>query len=171
MEIRALTEADVEAYRSIRLRSLRDDPEAFGSSYEESAARPLSYYVQRLGGPSDADGYTLGAFLDGELVGIVSWRRGDVRKERHKGYVTGMYVAPECRGRGVGRGLLRELIRRAEALPGLELINLSVVTENHAARRLYASLGFRPYGTERRALKLGERYLDEEYMTLSLTER
>ncbi len=38
MQIRPLTEADAAAYRQIRLRGLREDPAAFGSSYELAGA-------------------------------------------------------------------------------------------------------------------------------------
>jgi hypothetical protein len=33
---------------------------------------------------------------------------------------------------------------------------------------LYAALGFRSFGCERRALKIGERYVDEEHMVMDL---
>lgn len=51
-------------------------------------------------------------------------------------------VAPEWRGRGVGRALLVALIERArqDGEPGL---SLSVSRRNPVARRLYESLGFR----------------------------
>jgi hypothetical protein len=43
---------------------------------------------------------------------------------------------------------------------------LSVVTEQNAAVGLYRSLGFESYGCERRALKIGDRYVDEDNMVL-----
>jgi ribosomal protein S18 acetylase RimI-like enzyme len=170
VEIRALGEADADAYRSIRLRALRDEPEAFGTSYDEAKARPFSYYSERLRGNSEGDSFTLGAYSNGELVGLVSWHRGQASKERHKGYITAMDVVPECRGQGTGRALLEGVSRRAEALPGVEQILLTVVSGNLPARRLYESLGFSTYGTERRTLKLADRYLDEELMVLPLRE-
>ena len=50
----------------------------------------------------------------------------------------------------------------------MEQLELSVVTTSLAARRLYHSLGFVVYGTEPRALKLGEQYWDEDLMVLDL---
>ncbi|HEX7200380.1 MAG TPA: hypothetical protein VF213_12925 [Dongiaceae bacterium] len=41
---------------------------------------------------------------------------------------------------------------------------LQVVSDNHRAIRLYESEGFVSYGLERRAMKEGERYLDEYLM-------
>jgi hypothetical protein len=43
---------------------------------------------------------------------------------------------------------------------------LSVVTTQDAAISLYRSLGCESFGCERRALKIGDRYLDEENMVL-----
>lgn len=161
--VRRLTEADAGIYRVVRLRALREEPEAFGSSYEEALARPLESLARRL-----RDTVTLGAFNDAALVGTITFQREEGVKERHKGTITGMYVASEMRGLGLGRELLRETISRARVLPDLEQVNLSVVTANVPARSLYLSVGFEVYGLERRALKLGDRYLDEELMALQL---
>jgi len=45
---------------------------------------------------------------------------------------------------------------------------LSVVTTNEAALQLYLSLGFASYGIEHGALKLGDKYLDEDLLFLRL---
>ena len=63
------------------------------------------------------------------------------------------------------------LISRAAGLPDLEQLVLEVVTTNEAAQRLYSSLGFVSYGLERRALRIGNRYMDEELLSLDLSQR
>ncbi|MGI8855840.1 MAG: GNAT family N-acetyltransferase, partial [Thermomicrobiales bacterium] len=113
------------------------------------------------------DAFVLGAWAP-ELVGTVGFFRQSGQKARHKGMIWGMYVAPEARGQGLGRALLAETLARAAAVPGIELIQLNVVTTNTAAHALYLSLGFTVYGTERHALKLGDRYVDEELMALTV---
>jgi RimJ/RimL family protein N-acetyltransferase len=51
----------------------------------------------------------------------------------------------------------------------LEQLQLSVTLENAAAMAVYAGLGFRPYGLERRALRLGPgQYRDEALLALDL---
>lgn len=50
----------------------------------------------------------------------------------------------------------------------MEQLNLSVMSDNLAAKRLYASVGFELYGVERRALKHGGRYFDEDLLALRL---
>jgi ribosomal protein S18 acetylase RimI-like enzyme len=166
LEIRVLTADDAEEFRALRLRALREEPEAFGSSWEEENARPLEQTVARL----QAEGITaFGGFDDaGKLAGMVRLRRQDGVKAEHKADIISMYVAPEVRGRGLGRMLLGAAIAQARSTPGIEQLLLAVNTTNTPARNLYLAMGFEPFGREPRALKIGDRYFDEDYMALIL---
>ncbi len=164
MIIRRLTEDDVAAFRSLRLRALQEHPEAFGRSYEEAVAEPIERMAARLQSTPDGN-FTLGAF-DHELVGIVAFVREQGAKMRHKGGIYSMYVARDAQGQGIGRALLEQALAEARQQPGLEQIMLTVVSTNGAARQLYESLGFKTYGVEPRALKVGEQYFDEDLMIL-----
>lgn len=169
MEVRILTEADAEAFWNIRLRALRDDPESFGSTFEEFLERGIAGVAQglrkRTSGPDDA---TFGAF-DRTIVGIAGFMREQETKRHHKAVIWGMYVPREARGRGIGKALLQAAIAYAKTLPDLEKINLSVVLTSKEARQLFISLGFEPYGLEKHALKLQDKYFDQELMSLDLT--
>ena len=166
--IRALTHEDVPEYRALRLRALREHPEAFGSSYAEGLARPDSWYAARIYDPNHPLDFLLGAFDDGALVGTLGFSRLEREKDRHKGAFWGMHVAREASGRGVGRALMQAAIARAREQPGLVQIALAVVSENARAVNLYRSLGFDSYGREPRALLVEGRFLDEELMLLRL---
>lgn len=61
-------------------------------------------------------------------------------KVQHKANVYAVYVDPVARKHGVGRALMLELIARAKAAPGLELLTLTVTSNNAPAKRLYESL-------------------------------
>lgn len=171
VRIRPLIEDDAERWRAIRLRMLREHPEAFGSAYEDQVNWPLERFAQRLREASAPDNFLLGAFSDEELVGSMGLGREAGAKVRHKAVIVTVYVAPEARGHGVARALFAEVIARARALPDLEQLQLGVGANNIAARNLYASLGFETYGVERHALKVDERFVDEELMVLWLHER
>ena len=50
--------------------------------------------------------------------------------------------------------------------PGIEQVALGVSCQNAPAKALYESFGFEVYGCEKRALKIGDEYVDEELMVL-----
>src|SRR5579862_7884202 len=70
------------------------------------------------------------------------------------------------RGSGVGKWMMKMLLERGGTLQGIQQILLCVTTTQTAAVGLYRSLGFASFGREPRALKVGERFIDEEYMVL-----
>ena len=153
--------ADAALYRDIRLEGLRCNPEAFGSTFEAENARPLTFFSERLGGSA-----AFGAFHGWELVGIAGLLIREGQKEAHKGLLVGMYVRPSARKSGVGRRLVETIIEFARQR--VELVQLSVVSENAQAQRLYERLGFVEYGLEKNALKQDGRYYDEVLMAKDL---
>jgi RimJ/RimL family protein N-acetyltransferase len=172
MEIRLLNEADAEPYCSLRLQMLREYPDAFTSSHDEEALKPLSWTQERLKARDVAPvKFVLGAFSEtGRLIGSVGLSVEERRKQRHKALLFGMFTTTEERNKGVGRALLAECLSRASRIPGLEQINLTV-TEGNSAERLYASVGFERFGIEQRALKCDGKYYGKVHMVLSLRER
>ena len=159
--IRRLTSADAPAYRDIRLVGLRDSPGAFGSTFARESTQPLAWFCDRLGNSA-----VFGAFDRAALSGVAGLRIREGEKERHKGLLWGMYVRPDARKAGLGRQLVEAVIDHARA--HVEVIQLSVISDNQPARRLYGSLGFAEYGLERDSLKQNGRYYDEILMALDL---
>ncbi len=167
--IRELTEDDADDFRKLRLRALKEHPDAFGSSYEAESAAPLEAVAERLRRNAESgDSFTLGAYRGNRLVGVVGLFREPREKLRHKGNIWGMYVPSEEQGKGIGKALLSRAIDLARQIPGLEQLHLAVVTRNRRARGLYASLGFETYGVEPRALLVNGEYLDEDHMILRI---
>ena len=167
MNIRILNEDDAQSYQKVRLSALKNNPEAFGSTYEKEVGFSLETIRERIA-PS-ADHFVLGAFShDCALIGIATFMRENIIKMRHKANVFGVYVVPKSRGQGVSKLLMTELIRMAKQCDGLEQLNLAVVSNNVAAKKLYHSLGFKVYGVERNALKFGGCYFDEDLMVLNI---
>jgi RimJ/RimL family protein N-acetyltransferase len=161
IQIRRMMPADAALYREIRLAGLGDCPEAFGSTFGRESAQPLAWFCDRL-----RNSQVFGAFRSTDLLGIAGFVIREGEKERHKGLLWGMYVRPGTRNAGVGRRLVEAVIDYAR--DHVELIQLSVVSGNERARRLYAVLGFVEYGVEKNSLKHDGRYYDEILMALDL---
>jgi GNAT superfamily N-acetyltransferase len=132
---------------------------------EEHLATPVETIAGRFRDTAGGN-FTLGAFEDGEMVGMMTFVRETRVKEQHKGHIYGVFVSREHRGKGVGVALLDTLLEKAKRDFSLEQILLAVGTVQTAARRLYSSRGFLSFGIEPRGLKVGAEYVDEEHMIL-----
>lgn len=161
IELRRLSPAEAPLFREIRLEGLDQDPDAFSGTFESESTQPLSFFAQRLAGSA-----VFGAFRGPDLLGIAGFVVQQGPKHGHKGTLFGMYVRSAARGAGIGRRLVQAVIDYA--LTRVELIELRVVSDNRAARRLYARLGFEEYGVEKRAAKYQGRYHDDVLMAKML---
>lgn len=164
MHINALGPADATAYRALRLRALREHPDAFTSSFEEEAERPLADTTQRLSNPAER---LWGAFDGPQLVGMVGMSRETRVKNQHKAHLVGLHVAPEHAGQGVGAALVAAVVQHAAAHP-LALLVLTVTDGNQAAQALYERAGFTSFGVEPDAIRVNGVRLGKRHMALQL---
>ncbi len=142
--VRRVSSADVAAFRQLRLRALREDPQAFASTEEREAAEPPSVWRQRVDrAASGDDAFIALAEADGAPVGMAGGRIRDAGS-REAG-LWGMWVDPAWRSRGVGRLLVRAVEDWA-VRAGAETLTLWVVRSNASALALYRASGFVPAG-------------------------
>jgi len=167
MELRLLTVDDAEAFWHLRLEMLRNDPESFADSDEEHLKTTIETARERLSKNDPKSNFVVGMFEHGQMIGTAGFFRRPNHKERHKGHIWGVYVRPESRGKGAASALMKEIVRRARELEGLEQITL-VASANQPAQRLYKALGFETYGIEQHSLKIGNEYVDDVLMVLWL---
>jgi ribosomal protein S18 acetylase RimI-like enzyme len=162
IQIRRLVHADLQAYRTIRLHSLLEEPTAFGTSYEQESAKPLQYFADHL--VPDSDRILLGAFQKDTLIGIVGLTRETGIKEQHRAFIRSMFVSAAHRGKGIGQLLITEAIAIANTMTGLRQITLGVTASNATALSLYQRNGFLEYGRLPESLCIQDQYYDEILM-------
>jgi ribosomal protein S18 acetylase RimI-like enzyme len=74
--------------------------------------------------------------VDDQLIGL-----GLLGQRNGRGWIGGVGIVPQARGRGYGRRLMDALLRAAGYLQ-LATVQLEVISTNTPARRLYNALGF-----------------------------
>lgn len=167
--IRALTSADAAPYRDLRLEMLALHPDAFSSSAQEEARRPLDWSVQRLTpSPDKPHDFFLGAFEGSVLVGSVGLEGRYRAKERHNATIRGMMVRKPWRRQRVGEQLFQALLARARSIDTLHQIDLTVTQGNDTAERMYARAGFAVFGVHPAAIQVAGRYYAKVLMALPL---
>jgi len=106
------------------------------------------------------------AEIDSHVIGLC-----EVSEERPNSDIShraqlGIAVSRDHRGVGGGTALMQEMLTRCRGR--FETVELSVLTTNIVAKKLYERFGFRSYGVRPRSMKRGDLYFDEELMRLEL---
>ena len=163
LSVVALGLRDWRELRAIRLEALRSEPAAFSSSYEETLLWSDEDWRRRL--TSDRRLHLL-ARARSHPVGIVGGYLGSDEGDESVAVVFGMYVTREHRRKGIGRLLLRSLIDRLSAFPGITTIRLGVTETQGPARSLYKSMGFQIVGRAEEGIVVDDQRYDELIMEL-----
>jgi ribosomal protein S18 acetylase RimI-like enzyme len=106
---------------------------------------------------------------DGALAGYVALGSSTpLASNRHVICIHGLAVAPEHRGRGLGRALIEAAAAEA-GRRGARKLSLRVLAENAVARSLYESCGVEVEGVLRDEFLVDGRYVDDVLMARDLT--
>ena len=139
-------------YREVRLRALRDSPDAYGSILDLEAGLSDDKWAARLArGVDSASELPIIAECEEAPCGL-AWVRLD-DDSPHTAHLYQMWVAADQRRQGVGRALVDAAAAWARVM-GAQQLELDVTSNNEAAVRLYEGAGFVTYG-ERRPLRPG----------------
>jgi GNAT superfamily N-acetyltransferase len=138
IRVRVLDEDEWPTYRDVRLRALRESPEAFVASAEEEASFDDEVWRQRM----DRSRRLLAEDGD-DVVGVVSVGTGHRTNIPGAGELFGLWVDPPRRGTGVARRLMEEAAAVGRDV-GLRQLVYWVGTDNGRAVAFASSFGFRP---------------------------
>lgn len=133
-DVRRLQPEEWPVWREIRLRSLADTPDAFGSTLAREEGFAEEDWLLRM------QSMPVVAFVDG----VAASMGGAFRPEEGVAHVIAMWTAPEFRRRGLAGLVLDDLVAQARA-EGRRVV-LDVTRGNDGARTTYERFGFVPTG-------------------------
>jgi len=137
IEYRSLLPDESKEYRRIRLESLKEFPEAFSATYQETLN------VEKLTLENDIENQTANKFVHGvfvhhKLIGICTF----VKSDENIGNIYQMYVQKGFQGKNIGLNLVHETIKEAiKRYNDLEIF-LEVSVDNLQAKHFYLKAGF-----------------------------
>ena len=102
------------------------------------------------------------AFDGGSLIGYVAVIGGAANRNKHRAQIA-VGVLSTHRKRGIGTGLFLSMEEWARAT-GLHRLELTVVTDNKPALRLYKKMGYTIEGVRTHSLTIQDAYVDEYYL-------
>jgi phosphinothricin acetyltransferase len=155
-QIRALTFADWEDVSSI----YREGIETGLATFETEVPSWEQWDLKHLPNPR-----LVAEDKTGRVVGWAALSPVSARSVYRGVAEVSVYVAQECRGKGIGRQLLNALIEQSEG-HGIWTLQSSMFRENSATRSLHKACGFREVGIRER---IGE--LDGAWRDTVLMER
>jgi GNAT superfamily N-acetyltransferase len=142
--VRAFEGAEFLVYRSLRLEALEESPDSFESTLASEQLRADDEWASRLHAAcSSGFDLPLIGYVGARAAGL-AWGKVDSSDSTIVN-VYQMWVAPQCRGHGLARLLLRTIVAWAASLQARS-VQLGVVCGDSPAMRLYISEGFVPIG-------------------------
>lgn len=138
MEILKLSSNEAMRFKAIRLRSLLESPDAFGTKFETANNWNDENWISQV-----QKMHTFIATIDGPDVGVVRLVKDENNSEI--AWIISMWIAPEARGKKVGSKLLQFVIEFAKK-ERFKSLKLDVVDSNQAAILLYERYGFSKNG-------------------------
>ena len=161
IEIKKLASSRWKDYRALRLEALKNDPIAFGSSYNEEIKLSNNEWKRRIKN-------SLFALLNDKPIGTIVYIFENKTKTKHIANIYGVYVKKEYRGQGVGKKLVESAISLIKKNKNIIKINLNVNPKQKAAVKLYKKYGFKTIGVLKKDLYVNGKFYDELIMEKQL---
>jgi phosphinothricin acetyltransferase len=153
VNLRTATAADLPA-----LAEVYNDAVLHSVATFDVEPQPPELFADRVASTRPGD-HVVVAAEDGAVLGMAYAATYRPRPAYDGTRETSVYLAPGARGRGLGRALYDELLRRVDA-DGIHVCLAVIAQPNPASEALHAAVGFEPVGTLREVGRKFDRWVD-----------
>ena len=154
--LRTATAADLVA-----LAAIYNEAVANGVATFDVQPQPPELFADRVASTRPGD-HVVVAEASGRVVGMAWATTYRLRPAYDGTRETSIYLAAEARGRGLGRVLYAELLRRVDA-DGIHACLAVIAQPNAASEALHAAAGFERVGTLREVGRKFDRWVDTTF--------
>ncbi len=155
IEIVNLKPSQWKEYKDLRLKALKEEPQAYLSTYTRSSKEADDKWKNRLGDAlKEKSQWILLAKQGDRLVGMV----GAFLIEKSTVEVIATYVVNEARGQGISKRLMNHLIAKIKQNKSIKKLIVEVNATQLPAYNLYLKCGFLVVGTHNIQLGDGKKY-------------
>lgn len=138
--VRALTSADWQALRALRLLALRTEPGVFSADYTAVEAEPPEFWQARATGE---DHQVFAAFAGPAMVGLIGVFTWNEDPTGVTGFIGMLFVKASHRGQGISTALFSAALDWLRARPKFRRAVVGHRASNRASQRAILRQGFR----------------------------
>ena len=161
MNIRAIRESDSEQF--LLLGKVLDEETQFMMLEPGERMMTLEEQAQRIRNVLSHDNQIIFVVEhDNQLIGFLGAYGGNYRRSRHCVYIV-IGIMQKFAGQGMGKQLF-EALEKWALEHKLHRLELTVMSHNERAIRLYQKMGYQTEGIKQDSLWVNGKYVDEYYM-------
>ncbi len=169
LRITRLHPRDAAAFKRFRLQAIADAPHAHAMTEAEERRASDDEFAARVSGPAGGERFVLVAhesedgsgFDERAWLGACGFYRQVGVQTAHVGWFWGLHVVAARRRAGLASALLRSSLLNLATLDNLAQVQARVGIDNIAARRTFERAGFDAVAILPRAVRVGDRDVDE----------
>lgn len=145
-KIRELKENDWSFYRYIRLDAIKNEPEFFTTSEDETLFTSEEW-ISRLANPNGA---IFGLFHKGDIIGLTSVHYENDDPKSYRAWLGSSYIKSEFRGHHLSEKFYEARIHWAQEQGNIIALVVAHRKENEVSKKMIQHYGFKSIGSRKK---------------------
>lgn len=168
-EVIQLSPSQWKEYKDLRLAAVKEDPLAFGLTYDEYLEYPDQYWQDQLEQAENGKNVWIYFLkIEDKLVGMLAANRINKKRMNHLVHIHSMSVQSEFRNKGFASKLLETVLNELTQKPDLLIAQMGVASSQNEAVELYKKFGFEVVGVRKKVFRFETKFFDEILMEKEL---